>query len=401
MFDEETFFANKNVIPTLASFLKDDIPEAKTKKILKAIGEGDVAEKDEDIADKIINNYGFFQGYYLGDCTGFGGTAVTAAMYKFVIINRSGGGKDKPTPEKPKLMRWVDALKIFNEGTPKWCVPSRGTPEYEEVMRIRRGEERTPKPEPPVTKTIKKKKEEPKEAPKAEPAIPFYVPKIHPDYDNIPDLPKKGTPEHDKYYPIKYERDRIKRLKEVPEGQERERAELVSFRKALSKWDYVDFISRQEANEMYNQAVRDYNAKYFDKKAKAEEKKSAQSKAKAEFETAKREEVAEPSGLPFFVPKIKPNYKSIPPLPPKSNPHYDDYKKEIERIKRLLEVPEGLEREKAELASFKRQFGKFTFRKPNGDWKWDEFWSGDEAKQELFDGITKYNEKFRKAKKDK
>ena len=33
-------------------------------------------------------------------------------------------------------MKWVDALKIYNEKTGMWCVPRRGTNEYNAVMNI-------------------------------------------------------------------------------------------------------------------------------------------------------------------------------------------------------------------------------------------------------------------------
>lgn len=36
---------------------------------------------------------------------------------------------------------WIDALRQYNAGMPSWCVPRKGTPGYESVMRIRRGEE--------------------------------------------------------------------------------------------------------------------------------------------------------------------------------------------------------------------------------------------------------------------
>jgi hypothetical protein len=36
---------------------------------------------------------------------------------------------------------WIDALRTYNAGMPSWCVPRKGTPGYERVMRIRQGEE--------------------------------------------------------------------------------------------------------------------------------------------------------------------------------------------------------------------------------------------------------------------
>jgi len=32
--------------------------------------------------------------------------------------------------------KWITALKKWNEGNEKWCVPRKGTPEYNEVRKI-------------------------------------------------------------------------------------------------------------------------------------------------------------------------------------------------------------------------------------------------------------------------
>lgn len=41
---------------------------------------------------------------------------------------------------------WIDALRRWNLGGTSWCIPRKGTPGYETVMKIRRGEEaKTPK----------------------------------------------------------------------------------------------------------------------------------------------------------------------------------------------------------------------------------------------------------------
>jgi hypothetical protein len=37
---------------------------------------------------------------------------------------------------------WIDALRTYNAGMPSWCVPRKGTPGYDRVMRIRTGEEK-------------------------------------------------------------------------------------------------------------------------------------------------------------------------------------------------------------------------------------------------------------------
>jgi hypothetical protein len=35
---------------------------------------------------------------------------------------------------------WIDALRTYNAGMPSWCIPRKGTPGYDRVMRIRQGE---------------------------------------------------------------------------------------------------------------------------------------------------------------------------------------------------------------------------------------------------------------------
>ena len=41
-------------------------------------------------------------------------------------------------------MRWVDALKKYNEGKTTWCIPRKGTPEHTEVLDIMKGKKKEP-----------------------------------------------------------------------------------------------------------------------------------------------------------------------------------------------------------------------------------------------------------------
>lgn len=44
------------------------------------------------------------------------------------------------------MLTWIVALKVFNAGSPSWCVPRKGTPSHATVEKIRRGEDvKTPK----------------------------------------------------------------------------------------------------------------------------------------------------------------------------------------------------------------------------------------------------------------
>lgn len=38
------------------------------------------------------------------------------------------------------MLTWIAALKVFNAGSPSWCIPKKGTPGYKTVERIRKGE---------------------------------------------------------------------------------------------------------------------------------------------------------------------------------------------------------------------------------------------------------------------
>jgi hypothetical protein len=75
---------------------------------------------------------------------------------------------------------WIDALKRYNLGGTAWCIPRKGTPAYEQIMKIRKGEEvKTPKqlidelekktggkpktPKKSMTISLEEKKEEKKE----------------------------------------------------------------------------------------------------------------------------------------------------------------------------------------------------------------------------------------------
>ena len=37
-------------------------------------------------------------------------------------------------------MKWIEALKVWNDGRDKYTIPKKGTPEYDEVKKIMMGE---------------------------------------------------------------------------------------------------------------------------------------------------------------------------------------------------------------------------------------------------------------------
>jgi hypothetical protein len=77
------------------------------------------------------------------------------------------------------MVKWVEALKEWNakHNGGRWCVPKKGTTEYDAVMRIVKGEkhEEPKEPEAPKKKfqfkRPAKKAEEPKEEPKPVPKM--------------------------------------------------------------------------------------------------------------------------------------------------------------------------------------------------------------------------------------
>ena len=40
-----------------------------------------------------------------------------------------------------KYMKYIDALRIYNEGKDKWCVPRKGSEDYVKIRIIRRSSE--------------------------------------------------------------------------------------------------------------------------------------------------------------------------------------------------------------------------------------------------------------------
>jgi hypothetical protein len=75
---------------------------------------------------------------------------------------------------------WIDALRRYNLGGTSWCIPRRGTAEYEKVMMIRKGAEDV-KPQP-RRRTIKAriKEEKPEPEPESHAEIPMVAEKETP-----------------------------------------------------------------------------------------------------------------------------------------------------------------------------------------------------------------------------
>jgi hypothetical protein len=63
-------------------------------------------------------------------------------------------------------MRWVEALKIWNDTKDTWCIPKKGSKGYDEVMAIMMGKEEKPCPPCPKPRKAKSRSPSPKPKPK-------------------------------------------------------------------------------------------------------------------------------------------------------------------------------------------------------------------------------------------
>lgn len=52
-------------------------------------------------------------------------------------------------------VNWITALRIFNEGHSSWCIPRKGTKDYERVAQIRKGDKMPTKRE--ILESLEKK----------------------------------------------------------------------------------------------------------------------------------------------------------------------------------------------------------------------------------------------------
>lgn len=182
--DQKDFFAQKEIQNALVKYLityKNYKDEKKLKRMFENYTKSyysDVEMNDDTtkFINDILYDFGFFQALFIGKCSGFGGTNVTANIYGFTGFGttsgdgRSGGcscsgGKRQLSQ---KLKEWNTALKEWNAKSEKWCVPIKNTKEYEEVKALYK-KEQPPKPKEEPKKVEPKKEEPKKEEKKVEP----------------------------------------------------------------------------------------------------------------------------------------------------------------------------------------------------------------------------------------
>lgn len=252
-------------------------------------------------------------------------------------------------------MSWARAVKEWNSGQifrdDMYGIPKKGGDYYDDVKEIM--ERSTFKKT--VTKMMGKKEEEPKPEPKfstdSKSLTDFLFLKdsvsTMAQIDRETEFLKRNPPSL----------QRVKELKEtirdfVKEGKEA----------GVSPKELIDYLKEFNPEAM---------------KLTSQEKDQPKSEPKKE-------------GIPFFVPKLKPDYENIPSLPSKDTPNFDKIKKEIDRIKKLKEIPEGRERTRREINSFGSLIGKATLGNPEGKWIYNEFKSREEATKEHSDAVAKF-----------
>jgi hypothetical protein len=72
------------------------------------------------------------------------------------------------------MMKYFEALKIYNDGKPAWCSPRKGTEKYKKVIAIMNGKS------PKSPKHPKSPPKHPKSSPKSSPKSPKSSPKSSP-----------------------------------------------------------------------------------------------------------------------------------------------------------------------------------------------------------------------------
>lgn len=108
---------------------------------------------------------------------------------------------------------WIDALRRWNAGMPSWCIPRKGTPGYESVMRIRKGvPTETPKQimdrlerktagkskveKRTMTLSLDEKGEDKMEAPKATTVLKKRAPKVETREEKLVELQAEYSRAH-------------------------------------------------------------------------------------------------------------------------------------------------------------------------------------------------------------
>jgi hypothetical protein len=97
-FDETMFFSESSILSALTKYVKENnllylddkkkISDKQFKTILQNYYKDNATDEQvslgEDVLNQIVNHhFGFVEAAYCGDCTGFGGTNITASIYLF------------------------------------------------------------------------------------------------------------------------------------------------------------------------------------------------------------------------------------------------------------------------------------------------------------------------------
>jgi hypothetical protein len=154
------------------------------------------------------------------------------------------------------MLPWITALRVFNKGSPSWCVPRKGTVGYETVTRIRQGQEvKTPKQiiDDLERKSVGKSKTERKSA-----TISLDAPKMTEPWTPFPDTPPAS--------PKKPKRIRAKVAVEAPPKTEPPKKEGlagdVRFRITIPKDADYDLTAKEEKKLDYYKHSQEHRADY-------------------------------------------------------------------------------------------------------------------------------------------
>jgi len=108
-FDESLFFSEPSVLSALTKYVKENdllylddkkkISDKQFKTILQNYYKDDATDEQvslgSDVLNEIVNrHFGFVEAAYCGDCTGFGGTNITASIYLFTGYTSSRHDED-------------------------------------------------------------------------------------------------------------------------------------------------------------------------------------------------------------------------------------------------------------------------------------------------------------------
>jgi hypothetical protein len=270
------------------------------------------------------------------------GGARGQEMYKIGTSPYYGSGMIGGKKELPnKLKIWNQALQIWNEGKDRYCVPKKGSKDYDDVKKIYNkmlndlglDESKAPAKKAPAKKAPAKAKAQPKKITKVKKSVPKKAPAKKAQPKKAKAQPKKAKAQPKKITKVKLPAKAKAPAKAQPK---KARSNILDF--DVSKYEddkILDFdVSQYEDFELEDKE----KFKSLPKKAKAKAqpkkitkvKKAQPKKAKAKAQPKKAKAKAQPKKdngtfeLVDFSKEIPPAPKKpLPPLPKKAQAKKD------------------------------------------------------------------------------